>query len=713
MKIRGIIGMLCLFFILFNCKKQTANVPPINATQPQTLGAEWSYEKPAHLTELDKELRFLGANIVQILIIIDTKAVDFQEKGNLLAARDIYAEAIDIMTEFEDDKKNELSQEYITIKNKILKDFREVLSKEGFEISETSIDIFQQEKNVLQEILNAERESDIVPAATPPPNSTIAPIPQIINSKVSKWLTRFESGDQRKYFEIWIQRSGKYLPMIFEILREEGLPDEIAYLAMIESGFNPAVSSTARAVGLWQFISATGKNNGLRIDNYIDERRDPVKSTRAAVKHLKDLYYYWNEDWFLALSAYNVSERSLRRAINTYNTYDFWQLKWPLPLQTREYVPKFLAAVEIMKDPEKCGFKPPEMMPWESYDEVKISRQASLDVIAKAARVSEKVVKELNHELWRFLTPPPGKQDYVLRLPEGTKEQFLANFAQVPDKDLITSLRHTVRSRETISEIAQLYRVSQNHIMVVNNIRDPKKLQIGQVLTIHHPSSGFNFSSIEKGIASKPKIPVIPGDADKRTKITYIVKKDDTLSEIAEDYHVGAGSVRAWNGLGAGYIFPDQKLTIWLPQNTQITVRQETSVSLPVETAPSAPITEKAIQIVYTVRRKDTISGLSIFYGVPVKDILNWNNLTMNSTIHPGDRIYIYLEDQVGNNFSLLSEGDAFVYTVKSDDNLWDIARKFGTTVTEIARINNCTSTIIHPGDKLIIPVLQSRVKAP
>jgi len=700
MKIRGMIWMLCLFSLIFNCKKQAANVPPINSTQPRALGAEWSYEKPAHLTELDKELQN-QPDIVQKLVIMDKKASDFYNKGNLLAARQIYEEAYDIIIEYEDDEKNVPSPEYIKIKNKILKDFREVLSKEGFEINETSIDILQQETIILQEILNAERESDTVPAATPPPNSTIAAIPQVINSSVLKWIARFESGDQRKYFGIWIERSGRYLPMIFEILREEGLPDEIAYLAMIESGFNPTVSSSSRAVGMWQFISATGKKNGLKIDSFVDERRDPVKSTRAAVKHLKDLYYYWHEDWLLALSAYNVSERRLRQAINSYNTYDFWQLKWPLPLQTREYIPKFLAAVEIMKNPEKYGFKPPEMKPWMAYDEVKISRQASLDVIAKAAGVGEKAVRELNHELSRYITP--NQSEYILRLPEGTGERFLANFANVPDKNLITSLKHTVRRGETISEIAQMYNVSQNHIMVVNNVSNPRRLQIGQVLTIHHPPSGFRLSTIERSIASSANAPVVPRDADKRINITYKVRKNDTLWDIAQAHNISVSNIRAWNGLGRGYIYPNQKLVIWLPQNAQRPAQQQTT--------SSTQQTVSTAEIVYTVRRKDTILGISNFYGIPVKDVLKWNNLTMTSTIYPGDKIYIYLDVQV--NTSILSGGETFIYTVKSGDNLWDIARMFGTTVPEIVQINNWGSTIIHPGDKLIIPASQSRDKAP
>ena len=720
MKVRGIIVMLCLFSLLFYCKKQTANVPPINSTQPKPP-AELPYEKPAHLAELDKELRVLGTNIVQKLIIIDNKATEFQKAGDPLAVRQVYEEAYDIITEYEDDENNVQSQEYITIKDKILKNWGEILQKEGFEINVTSTDIQQQETTILQEILNAERENDTVPVATPPANSTMAPIPQIINTRVSKWIERFKSGDQHKYFEVWIERSGTYLPMIFEILRKEGLPDEIAYLAMIESGFNPAVSSSARAVGMWQFISATGKNNGLKIDNYIDERRDPVKSTRAAVKHLKDLYYYWNEDWFLALSAYNVSEKRLKSAIKQYKTNDFWQLKWPLPLQTREYIPKFLAAVEIMKDPAKYGFKPPEMKPPKTYEEVKISRQASLDVIAQAAGVSEKAVKELNNELWRSLTPPSGKQGYVLRLPEGTKERFSANFAKVPDKNLITSLRHTVRSRETISEIAEMYRVSQNHIMVVNNIRDPKKLQIGQVLTIHQPSSGFNLSAIEQNIASR-NTPVIPKDANNRTKIAYTVRKNDNPGSIADAHGVGVNSLLAWNGLSSkSYIFPNQKLTIWLPKNAQAPAQQQsnpptkeqTTTSVQRQTTSTTRQAANTTTVVYTIRYKDTISGISNFFGIPVRNILEWNGLTSRSTIYPGDKIYLYLDDQFKTNTSIQSEGETIIYTVKSGDNLWDIARYFGTTVPEIVRINKWNSMVIHPGDKLIIPASQPKGKMP
>ena len=703
MKTRIIGTIVCLSVLVFSCNKFIKS-PPISSTEPSLPQTPSSYERPEYIVELERELEQVP-DIVQKLQIIYERASGFHSEGNILAARQIFEEGVDLIFAYEENEENVKYPEYLRLKDKILSDFQVILRKEGFEINETSTNILQQEIDILKGIIETERENEPAMVVPMPTDPTVSPIPQIINSRIQRWVSRFAYGDQRVHFEKWVERSGKYVPMIKQVLRDQGIPEDLAFLAMIESGYNPTVMSSARAVGMWQFMSATGKQNGLKIDGYIDERRDPIKATKAAAKHLKDLYFYWGKDWYLALASYNVSERRLRQAIRRFNTYDFWKLQWPLPQQTRNFVPKFLAAVEIMNNLGKYGFSQPVTSTLE-FEEVTINRQASLDVIAKAAGVRESVVRELNTELIVSITPKidSSNPEYTLRLPSGTKDKFIVNIAAVPAENLISKISHRVRRGETISEIAEMYRVSQSQLMTVNNIRNVRRLQINQELIIPRPSGGFTASYVERSVAATVDRPSVPRDAERRRKITYTVRKNDTLWDIGQEFGVGVNNLRAWNGLSRyGYLYPNQKLSIWLQPSSNISVE-------PVSRTQNANIGSNA-RIVHTVRRGDSISRVSQLYGVRVNDIFEWNNLSKSSIIYPGDKIYLY--PGTDTNINNTTEGEGFAYTVRRGDNLWDIARRYGTTVNKILNINNKRSSRIYPGDKLVIPASQPNGRSP
>ncbi len=709
MNIRVLAGLLIILTVSTSCTKHIAETSPNPPTQ--TTQKASPKRIPPTNNFPDNLAVNLQPEIVRILQAMDASAWDFYVQGNLLESRRLFEEALDIIADYEEDENYIRYPEYINSKNSILRNFREVLRREGFDINDTDSDILQQEIEILRVIQNAERESDITPNVSLSVGERVKPIPVEMNSSVQKWISRFAYGNQRKHFKVYIERSGKYLPMIFEVLDQEGMPRELAYLAMIESGFNPVVRSYARAVGLWQFISATGKRNGLKIDGYIDERRDPFKATRAAVKHLRDLYFYWDENWYLALSGYNVSERRIRQAISRYKTRDFWKLGWPLPRQTRDYVPKFLAAVEVMKNPRKYGFAPPVMQPIQ-FEEVEIFKQASLDVIAQAAVVDEKIIRDLNTELKIYITPEINSKNksYTIRLPKGANKHFAENFNAIPNNELITKLTYTVRRGDTISEISDLFKVDQRQIMLVNNISNARRLQIGQRLTIPRPSSGFTPGYIERSITASTAL-AVPSDSNRRQKIDYIVRKNDTLWDIAQAHRVSVRNLQAWNGLSRNrYIYPNQKLAVWLPQSA--------SVAVQIQTNSNNSSNSGNRQVVHTVRRGDSISRIGNKYGITVNNLLSWNNLTNRSVIHPGDSIYLLPDDEtraaiITADGSEIKEERDIVYTVKRGDTLWEIAQFHDTSVSAIKSVNNLrSSNLIRPGDKLVIPFSQSDSRA-
>jgi membrane-bound lytic murein transglycosylase D len=250
--------------------------------------------------------------------------------------------------------------------------------------------------------------------------------------KVGTFVARYQT-DLRGFYGRALERSGRYLPRIESILRKEGVPQELAYLPLIESGFRITAQSPASAVGLWQFIPGTGRRYGLRIDGYVDERRDPVKSTRAAARYLKDLYGMFG-DWHLSLAAYNTGENRIVRIMNNNDADDFWEMseRGYLYRETEEYVPGFLAALQIASAPERYGFEPPALES-DEYDIVHVHRPCSLSKIAEWCGTSTDVLKELNPALLRGVVPPRG---YQVRLPKGSKRSFEAAYASLSPSEL-------------------------------------------------------------------------------------------------------------------------------------------------------------------------------------------------------------------------------------------------------------------------------------
>ena len=302
------------------------------------------------------------------------------------------------------------------------------------------------------------------------------------NDRVRYFIDTF-CGKLRGFFVQALARSGKYIPMMASVLQEAGLPEDLVYLSLIESGFAPAAYSRAKAVGPWQFIRGTGVRYGLRIDNWVDERRDPVKSTRAAAAYLKDLHQQFGE-WFLAAAAYNAGERRVETAMQRTNTNDFWDLsqRTILKQETRNYVPKFIAAALIAGEPEKYGFADLVYEAPVDYDEVTTRRPLTLTTIARLARTTVVNLRELNPALLRNITPP-SEEGFTVRVPSGSGEIFTAAYKSQYDSPNIKVISYTVKKGETLAVIAKRYHVRPSQIIETNELKTGQ-LRTGQQLTI-------------------------------------------------------------------------------------------------------------------------------------------------------------------------------------------------------------------------------------
>ncbi len=307
-------------------------------------------------------------------------------------------------------------------------------------------------------------------------------IPLVENNRV-RYFVNFFSGRLRGFFERALARSGRYVPMMTTILREEGLPEDLVFLSLIESGFSPYAYSKAKAMGPWQFIRGTGLRYGLKINGWVDERRDPIKSTRAAAAYLKDLHLQFGE-WFLAAAAYNAGERKVEKAIHRSRTNDFWHLsqKTHLKMETRNYVPKFIAATLIASTPEKYGFGDVVYEPPIEYDEVSIKKPLRLQTIADLANTTVEAIRELNPALLRNSTPP-SENGFMLRVPAGRGETFFQAYELLPDSATVKVITHKVRKGETLVAIAKKYRQPVSQVMELNNLKS-RRVQVGQELII-------------------------------------------------------------------------------------------------------------------------------------------------------------------------------------------------------------------------------------
>jgi membrane-bound lytic murein transglycosylase D len=324
---------------------------------------------------------------------------------------------------------------------------------------------------------------------------------EIALEAVKKNVSLF-SGKIKERFSVYLVRSGKYIEMMKNILRENDVPEEIVFLPLIESGFNPNAYSHARAAGYWQFISSTAKRYGLKIDWWKDERRDPVKSTVAAANYLKDLYGIFGS-WNLAMAAYNAGEGKILRAISKTKTDDYWSLlkTQHIKNETKNYVPKFIAASLIANSPEDFGFDNLDYHPPLKYDKVTITAPLDIEVIAECSGVSVREIKELNPELRRWCTPP-DVPEYTLRIPEGSKAEFLRNLEEMPEEERFTVDIYTVKKGDTFKAISKKTGVPVEAIYDLNNMEKIIPLRAGAEIYLP-PKGKFPLDQEDRAMAKK------------------------------------------------------------------------------------------------------------------------------------------------------------------------------------------------------------------
>ena len=468
----------------------------------------------------------------------------------------------------------------------------------------------------------------------------VAPLydfPVVVNRQVEMYLDLFQ-GKQRKYFGRWLARSGRYSDLILNELEASGIPKDLLYLAMIESGFNQRAYSKAKAVGLWQFMSGTGRDYGLSISRYVDERRDAEKSTKAAAAYLKCLYDEFG-DWYLAVAAYNGGPGTLRKAIKKTKSRDFWKIAQSrsLRLETKRYVPKLIAAIMIAKEPEKYGFTDivyEQPLTWEA---IEVGPGLSMAAVATLTNSDQTDIKLLNQEL-RTSRTPMDRERYLVKIPSGTKMLAQSNLPRLHSVVQTEYKTHIVKKGETLTKICRRYNINTTTLLKVNTLTS-RNLKPGTRLRIPYQNVAYRIlpEGMDARIAAQDDL------------ILHTVKRGETISKISGRYQVPAELIVAWNGLvNMHKISEGQQLALYM-SSTSPTARS---------LRPPSTAAKESSMLVLSDSRKQLVS--------------------QNNQQNP----YTW-------------------YMVRSGDSLWTISRKFNTSPDRIKRWNNLKSNLIHPGSKL------------
>lgn len=430
--------------------------------------------------------------------------------------------------------------------------------------------------------------------------------PLELNPTVLKFLdVMTQSGEYHNRIERGLARAGAYLPMIREKLVAAGLPQDLAYLPLIESAFSTTAYSRAKAHGMWQFISGTGRTYGLAIGSLLDERRDPELATDAAIAYLRDLYAEFG-DWHLALAGYNSGAGNVRRAIQRSGSRDFWTLQTHLPRETRNYVPAFIASVIVSKQPERFGMAPLAEQEW-AYDNVRVGDPLDLQFLAKELDLELADLRELNPAIRRDLTP--AGHDTAIRLPAGYGVRAEQLLASTPRSEWAPRTFHTVRRGDTLSAIARLHGSTVSDIRQANGLRN----------TVIHPGQNLLVPRAGSAIGMPPE----PAQRRAADGGSYVVRRNDTLWDIARSFGVSVDRLCAANGLSPRRpIRPGQRLTV------------------PGDQPAAAASSSWAGGSTYTVRRGDTLYEIARRFGVSVAVLQRANGLR-GSRINPGDVLQI------------------------------------------------------------------------
>ncbi len=732
---KSILGAGCvLLLVLSSCSSDRATQANDSASLPVRAPAPvFSIDEPVTPIEETEELLLVSSDSL-IAVRLEAarlhyiSAMTAQDNGDSLRSATQFEEAIAILNELGYEPGIEDNQDFNDLSRTIIEDYEQYIAKQDRLDPEASVFALRQKLNQVTEVTDSVEAG----AATMVVEGTTVPLE--VNRLVQQSIAFFQ-GRGREHMERWIVRSGKYFPMMKKILKEEGVPEEIIYLSMVESGLNPLARSWAKAVGMWQFMKGTGKLYGLEANYWFDERRDFEKATRAAARHLKDLNEEFG-DWYLALAAYNSGAGRVYRGIRRSGTTDYWAMRRHIPRETRGYVPQYIAVTLIGMNPGDFGFGHVVQDTPLEYEFVSVDDCISLEVLAQCAMTTEETLRELNPELVQWCTPP-ANEGYRLRVPKGASSVFGAGYEKLTDDQKLTYVTHLVKRRETLKTIAANYGISSQVIREANRMKSAK-VSVGRTLVIpvlrdgqsvamiaaasspeapatHSPIRARKTKIQKQVIAAKPSVQPI-ADTKGKTSVTYKVKRGDTIGHIADWFECRAADIRNWNDISySRAIQAGTTLTIWVKKEDAqrfAATDKMTFEEKQGKVSPSKSIAEEPAQdgaSIHVVQGGESLDKIAHANNISVSQLVRWNKLR-SKVIQPGQQLILYAEakelPQVASAAKAQNAEKAknrVVHIVKKGDTLWDIARLYNVETKMLIAWNDLKRQKIYAGQELII----------
>lgn len=671
----------------------------------------------SNATLVNAKLEAARQKYVQALALID--------HADTVSAAKMFEEAIKLLDNLSNYPGIEANTDFTDLAQSIIEDYDSyiqnidnldtnssiyILREKIFQALETASEIValkDTSKNSQPKLLHAS------PAGVNPMTGVMSEfqIPLTDNEYVQNSIKFFTENKGHKFFQKWLERTGRWFPMMRRIAKEENVPEELIYLSMIESGMNPRAISKASAVGLWQFMRTTGELYGLKANYWFDERRDPEKATRAAMKHMRDLYAQLG-DWHLVLAAYNCGLGGVKRAITRSHKEhpNYWEVRNFLPKETRNYVPLYIATAKISLNPEMYGFNELQFHPKYDYETFPISEAVDLKALAKCSNTTPEILEELNSELLNSCTPP-NTPNYVLKLPVGIKSLFATNYSKLPEEEKRSWVLHEVRKNETLQSISDRYGSTSDLIISANNLSGKKKrLHSGDLLRVPFisgvivPESAIaeaqqpaskpdelekNTTTSPEPRTTAPKTPELQTNVTTTTEntknIQHRVSKGETLHSISKRYGVRIADLRNWNNI------PYDSDEIVLNDKLVIFVGKEIATNEPAKSnAKHSVVASKIVK--HKVRAGETLAQIADDYDVSVASIAKLNGFGKKNKIQAGETLKIQTTSS-GSQVSVAvtnppRRGAGTTHKVRKGESLYQIAETYGVSRDDIASWN-------------------------
>ncbi len=702
-------AMITLTIILIlSCTPRAYSESSMPSTEPSESVSKTNMPR---LPEVLDQSGFIVDNPTEIISLADTIASNAEIaalENDFPRSHKLFTIAIELITTFGQDAIFDTLTTDDTVFNRIAEFYVDLLPSNYLDSVPSSISSFVS-RYQLNEMMN-NMDSSIIENNQYPidcGDRTIYNVPVTYNRRVQQAIKALTTPQREQTMNRLLTRAHFYRPFMIDMFANAGLPTDLTYLPLLESAFNPKAYSPAHASGLWQFIPSTGSMYKMRDNYWVDERRDPIKATASAIAYLTRLNRMFN-DWYLSLASYNCGEGRVSRTMARTGAKNYWEV--PLPKETLNYVPLFVAYQIIAKNPQCYGYKVDTTTVPFNYDTVKVSDCLDLQKIAEVIGTTYDSLKEINPHLKHWCTPP-NMSDINLYLPNGTAGKFKSYYASLADKEKIIWHRYMVKNGDSIEKVAQRFNVSEEILKNTNKMTN-SSLAVGRYIVIPIPASGGMLEGADDievisadtltAALQEPQYTTQKQSVTKTVKKNHVIKRGETLSSIARKYNVSISDLAHWNKIPTTKkLVIGKQLKVFKLEKTTITVKKKITGNTSSTTTPAASSNEE--RQYYTVQNGEGLNMIAEKIGVTANQLIEWNHLDVsNPGLQSQQKLLFYksavkkvpateipeTKDTKQSDTTSANDGQVKTYAVSTGETLFSISQKLGISLKELCDWN-------------------------